>query len=520
MNRRRIVAVLATLVVLAGGVAVAAITTIDGPATVGVRAERVPPADTGGVPLPPEARPVDTSHPDHVIGTGTPASCTSAAVVAAVAAGGVITFDCGPDPMTITMAKTAKVVNTSPKVVVDGGGLVTLSGAGQRRILYMNTCDPAQIWTTSHCQNQDQPVLTLQGLTFAGGDSTGDTTEGGGGGAVFVRGGRVKVVESTFVDNRCDASGPDLGGAALRVLSQYDGLPVVVATSTFRDNVCSNGAGISSIGVSWRIYNSVFEHNQAIGSGANPARGGTPGGGSGGAIYLDGNEFTLDVIGTSIRNNSANEGGGAIFFVSNNRTGELRIDRSTLEQNPSRGFETSGYPGIFFLGRGCATGHELDDPLSSSSGSGRVRIIFSDAVPTRLTMVPTSTKPCRRYRRTAGLSDLTESTMRGTPAWSATVATCCRSSVPTPWPITSGSTAIASSGVWSSTNVTRSVSPSPNRRNHAAPTRRPACVAITPRPHRAPSRSGTERDQGHGGSTRSWPLAVRRRVPRGTTSTT
>ncbi len=55
------------------------------------------------MPLPAEARPVDTSHPDVVIGAGTPASCTSQAVVDAVAHGGIITFDCGPDPVTIVM---------------------------------------------------------------------------------------------------------------------------------------------------------------------------------------------------------------------------------------------------------------------------------------------------------------------------------------------------------------------------------------------------------------------------------
>ncbi len=301
--------------------------------------------------------PVDTSRPDITIGNGTPASCTSAAVVDAVARGGIITFNCGPAPVTIEMAQTAKVVNTSPVVVLDGGGKVTLSGADQRRILYMNTCDRAQVWTTSHCQNQDHPQLTIQGLHFTRGNSNGDTTEGGGGGAVFVRGGRVKVIESSFTSNRCDSSGPDLGGASLRVLSQYQGLPVIVATSTFgggpgQRNLCSNGAGVSSIGVSWRVYNSLFTHNDAIGSGANPARAGTPGGGSGGAIYLDGNEFTLDLIGSVVRDNSANEGGGAIFFVSNNRTGELRITNSILQRNPSSGFETAGFPGIFFLGRG------------------------------------------------------------------------------------------------------------------------------------------------------------------------
>lgn len=79
-----------------------------------------------------------------------------------------------------------------------------------------------------------------------------------------------------------------------------------------------------------------------------PCFGGTPGGGSGGAIYLDGNRFTLDLAGSTVRDNAANEGGGAIFFVSNDRTGELRITQSVLHDNLSRRFETAGYPGIFF----------------------------------------------------------------------------------------------------------------------------------------------------------------------------
>jgi hypothetical protein len=49
------------------------------------------------------------------------------------------------------MTATAKVRNTSHQVVLDGGGLVTLSGGGQRQILYVNTCDPKQKITTSDC---------------------------------------------------------------------------------------------------------------------------------------------------------------------------------------------------------------------------------------------------------------------------------------------------------------------------------------------------------------------------------
>ncbi|MDN3359619.1 hypothetical protein [Actinomadura sp. DC4] len=310
----------------------------------------------GHASVPAAARAVDTSHPTRVIGKGTPRSCTSQAVVSAVAAGGLIRFSCGPAPVTITMAATAKIRNANgPRIVLDGGGKVTLSGGGRRRILYMNTCDPAQGYTTSHCQDQPTPQLTVQNLTFADGNSTGDKTEGGGGGAIFVRGGRFKVVNSRFVRNRCDRSGPDLGGAAIRVLSQSRNLPVYVVGSTFggasgQGGSCSNGGALSSIGVSWVVLNSVLSYNSAVGSGANPARGGTPGGGSGGAIYNDGNRFALRIAGTIVANNHAREGGGAVFFVSNDRSGTMRIESSTLRHNPSAGFETHGYPGIFFLG--------------------------------------------------------------------------------------------------------------------------------------------------------------------------
>lgn len=322
----------------------------DGPVTF---SDDWPEAGTGenlcGIPA--AAQAADSSAPDQVVGNGTAGSCTSAAFVAAVAAGGVITFDCGPDPITIPLTETARVYNDAgPEIVIDGGGLVTLSGGNQRRILYMNTCDPDLVWTTPHCQNQDHPRLTVQNLTFVNGRSVGDDPDGGG--AIFVRGGRFKIVNCRFFNNSCDAEGPDVGGAAVRVLSQYDNQSVYVVGSTFGGredlgNVGANGGALSSIGVSFTVINSLLSHNRAIGHGANPARPGTPGGGSGGAIYNDGNTFTLEVCGSELTDNSANEGGGAIFFVSNDLSGTLRIDRSYLSNNPSLGFET--HPGIFVL---------------------------------------------------------------------------------------------------------------------------------------------------------------------------
>jgi hypothetical protein len=288
--------------------------------------------------------------PTRVVGHGTPASCTSARVVAAVRAGGIIHFACGSAPVTIQLRATLKVMNTSPRVVIDGGGRVTLSGAGRRRILYMDTCDPAQIWTTSHCQDQAAPQLIIENLDLSDGDSTGQDFDGGGGGAVFVRGGRLRLINDTFSRDRCERDGADLGGGAVRVLSQYDNRPVVVDHSTFTDDACSNGGALSSIGVSWTVLDSTFSDDRAVGTGANPARAGTPGGGSGGAIYNDGDAMTLSIDGSQFEHNHANEGGGAIFFVSDDRTGTLAIHHSTLTQNPNLGFQTAGLPGIFFLG--------------------------------------------------------------------------------------------------------------------------------------------------------------------------
>jgi hypothetical protein len=285
--------------------------------------------------------------PGPVVGDGTPASCTAASLRRAIARGGTVRFDCGPDPVRIRVGRTL-AVRTATSVTIDGGGLVTLDGGGRQRILYANACDPALGITTSHCDDQATPRIVLRGLTLTRGSSTAHPGEGGG--AVFVRGGRLRVEDTTFTRNRCDRSGPDVGGAALRVLDQHRDAPVRVTGSTFVRNRCSNGAGLSSIGVSWDVRDSVFRDNRATGSGANPARGGTPGGGSGAGMYFDGNTFRVSLRDVEMSGNLAREGGGAIFFVSNDRTGTLSVRSSRLVDNPSQGFET--LPGIFYLGRG------------------------------------------------------------------------------------------------------------------------------------------------------------------------
>jgi len=290
----------------------------------------------GGATVPVAGQEVVTSHPDHVIGNGTPASCTSAAVVAAVAAGGVITFSCGPDPVTITMTATATVANTSHRVVLDGGGKVTLSGGGTTQILSMNAGWERQ-W----------PQLVVQNLTFTDAYSGTEQTKGTliyGGGAIFDEGGQLKVVNSAFVGDACRPSGPDLGGGAIRAVGMYPASTVYITDDTFQQDSCSNGGALSGLFADFDVINSLLTDNKAIGRGANPAAG-TSGGGSGGAIYTDGARYNLSITGTVMHGNTALEGGGGIFFVVDSGGGTLQITSSTLDDNPSGQFQNA--PGIF-----------------------------------------------------------------------------------------------------------------------------------------------------------------------------
>ncbi|MEZ4222681.1 MAG: hypothetical protein R3B13_17195 [Polyangiaceae bacterium] len=324
-----------------------------------------PPAgwSEGKATVPAAGQAEDVSSPTTVIGDGTPASCTGDAFVSAVAKGGIITFDCGPNPVTITLTKTAKVFNDKgTKLVIDGGGKVTLSGGGKVRILYMATCDKAQVYPPGpgDCNTNPGVQLVVQNITFVDGSAVGiaeGNNNDGGGGAIHAQGGSLKVVNARFFNNVCDPLGSDVGGGAIRKLDYLvapgagPARPVWVVNSTFggKDgfgNSCANGGALSSIGVSWNIYNSLFSYNTAVGHGANAGDGG-----NGGAVYNDGNEIVLNVTSSLMEHNHANEGGSAVFFVSNNKTGSLTLTDSIFRLNPKGAFETPGFPGFYIIAK-------------------------------------------------------------------------------------------------------------------------------------------------------------------------
>jgi hypothetical protein len=257
----------------------------------------------------------DTSKPESVVGSGSAASCTEAALGAALAKGGVVTFDCGPSPVTLTLGKQLEVAKDT---VVDGGGLVTLSGGGKTRILHV-----ASAW------DQTSPHVTVQRLAFVDGftsDAPNTKSTKAGGAAIFRDGGSLDVIDCKFSSNRCADSGQDVSGGA--ITSQGVG-PTRVVGSSFSKNRGSNGGAIGNLGNDFTVVDSTFDVNAATGTSGNPGDGG-----NGGAIVFDGAKTKMDICGCSFTGNTSGAQGGAVFRVAYSDEPTI-IDRCSFVGNAS-----------------------------------------------------------------------------------------------------------------------------------------------------------------------------------------
>lgn len=282
-----------------------------------------PTGDASGqdAPLPPPpsqvcdlpAQPVDTSKPTTVV-----TSCADDTQLrAAVATGGIVTFDCG-GPATITVSSEIPVAKDT---TIDGGGKITLSGGGKSRILHITSA-----W------NVATPLLTVQNLTFTDGftsDVPNTTSTKEGGGAIFEDGGSLTVINCTFQHDTCATSGQDVSGGAIN--GQGVGTLIVVG-STFSDDTGSNGGAIGTQDENVTVVNSTFANDSATGTGGNPGNGG-----NGGGLTYDGAHVSLTLCGDTFTGNHANAAGGAVFRVGYNDQGGapsvVTIDRSTFDGN-------------------------------------------------------------------------------------------------------------------------------------------------------------------------------------------
>lgn len=271
-----------------------------------------------------------------VVGTGTPASCTEAALDTALASanagGGTVTFNCGPSPVTINLS-VQKIMNLA-NVTIDGGGLVTLNGAlGARHFFVGNGV-----------------TLTLQNITLR----NGDPLAGGGaleissatavlqavelsnnyaetvGGAIYCYDGTLTINDSLLSNN----SAGDNGGALYN-----DGCTVTISNSTLSGNTVSKSGGAiynATLG-NLTVNNSMVENNEALDGGGVYTESGSSANfdfvtfklntaGYGGALE---NSGTLTLDDSQLTQNSVTGSGGGLW----NFIGSATLNRVTISQN-------------------------------------------------------------------------------------------------------------------------------------------------------------------------------------------
>lgn len=177
-----------------------------------------------------------------VVGTGTPESCTQEALKRALNDWGKVTFNCGPNPVTITVTWLPHIQRDT---LIDGGNLITLSGGGTARVLYVVEGRLALTNLTivdavdtggggASVVNNTLNLLYVNNCHFSNNTTLYPHSFGGGGAIWSV--GPVKVSNSTFSNNS--------SGAIVTRGSQ----PSTIANCTFTGNSGEVGAGIINYG--------------------------------------------------------------------------------------------------------------------------------------------------------------------------------------------------------------------------------------------------------------------------------
>ena len=301
--------------------------------------------------------PFDVTAPT-IVGSGTPASCTEAALNAALVVGRNITFSCGASPVTITFSSSKNMtVNTS----LDGGGLVTLSGGGASSLFAVN----------------GGVTMALANLTIAAGFTSGN------GGAISSNG-TLSITGCTLTGNSTSSSNdyygsPANGGAVL------NGGTLIVASSTFAGNTVTsnndfygasaNGGAIHT-GGTLLVTNSTFSGNSASASNSYYGTAGNGGAifNAGGRVVISGSTFSGNSASASSSFFGTGGQGGALFgggtltntIVANGPTGANCAGSFT---NGGHDLDSDGSCGV-----GAATSAMLD-PAGLASNGGPTRTI-------------------------------------------------------------------------------------------------------------------------------------------------
>ncbi len=316
----------------------------DGPAADG------PPPDGSVTPPPPTAcpgrlEPVAATGHVETVGDGSTASCTEAALHAAVAAvngagGGTVLFDCGGE-VTITLTQSVFVTKA---MILDGGGTITLSGGGAVRVVELQLC-------------HGLIDFVLQRITIRDGYVPAGSENESGAGLLHPWFGTFKAIDVTFENNHSASVDHDVGGGGMYL----GGLTsAVLSGCTFSNNSGSTGGGVLSRSTNLQVIDTVFYNNSATTEGDGQY-------GNGGGLYID--RMWLDapidfvICGTAFRQNHAKVHGSA-FFSYNLEGSGATFDRCTFADNDMAGSVGGGTGTVYHEG--------VPLRLSSSTFSGNV----------------------------------------------------------------------------------------------------------------------------------------------------
>jgi len=275
-----------------------------------------------------------------VVGTGTPDSCTDAALDVALAGGGLVTFDCG-GPATIDISTGTGTKTIAVDTTIDGAGVATISG-GNLAFTGGNTGNNVRVFSVNA-----GVTFTVQNLTVANG-----LAEGGG---AILNNGMLTIANSTFSNNYANFNGRG-GGAILN-----NGM-LTVANSTFSNNVAGypGGGAILNNGM-LAVTNSTFVRNRAF-NGCECAS-------AGGAIDSVGSSDELTVINSTFFDNQASYLGGAICgfgHISNSIIAGTNGYYECCAQLIDDGHNIDSNDGLCFTGTGCTGPTGPTDPSGSS----------------------------------------------------------------------------------------------------------------------------------------------------------
>src|SRR5437773_9863519 len=177
-----------------------------------------------------------------VVGTGTSASCTEAALNACLPGGGsfdgTVTFACG-GAATITVTTTKTI---SANTTIDGGSLITISGGGTVGVFSVNsgvtfTVQNLTIADGRRAISNEEGTLTVSNSTFSG-----NSGGGFGAGAILNNGGTATVTNSTFSGNSARGGG---GGG---IINNNGGTGTGTSSSFYRTSDGGGGAVANRIG--------------------------------------------------------------------------------------------------------------------------------------------------------------------------------------------------------------------------------------------------------------------------------